>query len=141
MAGNDVNEQNRSYIPIDISITSEYHTSEDSDWQEQCNQLYQQLNNAIDEGTIEPRKVEVQNDGHRGGFLELFNTITAGIASIGGLSALIEIAKIWLEHRKGSEVSLKFPDGSEIKLSSASESDLERILELYEKKLSHPSAE
>jgi len=140
MAGTDVRDQDKNYIPINISLTSDFHASDDSEWQKECNQFYQQLNGALDEGTLEPESVKSVEGGHRGEFLEMFNTITAGIASIGGLTVLIEIAKLWMEHRKGTEISLKFPDGSEINMSSASKSDIEKVIELYQNKLSNPPA-
>jgi hypothetical protein len=85
--------------------------------------------------------VEVDEDGHRGGILEVFNILTAGIASIGGLTAIIGAAKLWLEYRKGTEIELKFPDGTGIKLSSASNEDINKLLSLCEKKLAQSQAE
>ncbi len=91
-----------------------------------------QIKNSLDTGTVEPLKVEKEEKGHRGGFLEIFSTVIAGISSIGGLTAIIELAKLWLEHRKGCEITLKFPDGSEMKVSDASKED---IMNVYEKQL------
>jgi hypothetical protein len=119
-------------LPIIISLESVDYRPEDSDWQEECRQLYMRIKNTVDTGTVEPLKVEKEEKGYRGGFIEIFSTVTAGISSIGGLTAIIELAKLWLEHRKGSEITLKFPDGSEMKVSGASKED---ILNVYEKQL------
>ena len=119
-------------LPVTINLESENYQPDDSEWQEECHQLYRQIKSILDAGTIEPLKVSKEGKGYRGGFIEIFNTVTAGIASIGGLSVIIDLAKLWLEHRKGSEITLKFPDGSEMKISSASKED---ILKLYEKQL------
>ena len=121
-----------SNLPLVINLESKDYAPEDSEWQEECHQLYMQIKNALDTGTVEPLKVEKEGKGHCGGFLEVFNMINAGITSIGGFTVIIELAKLWLEHRKGSEITLKFPDGSEMKVSGASKED---ILNLYEKQL------
>lgn len=119
-------------LPVTINLESASYGPEDSEWQQECHQLYNQIRDALDAGTIEPLKVSKRGKGYRGGFVEIFNTVTAGIASIGGLSVIIDLAKLWLEHRKGSEITLKFPDGSEMKVSRASKED---ILKLYERQL------
>lgn len=127
-----MDQKRSSYLPIVISMESENYGPEDSYWQKECHQLYSQIKKTLDEGTIEPLNVEREGRGYRGGFLEIFSTITAGIASIGGFTAIIELAKLWLENRKGCEITLKFPDGSELKISGASK---EEILSLYERQL------
>jgi hypothetical protein len=119
-------------LPVTINLESENYKPDDSEWQQECHQLYSQIRDTLDTGTIEPLKVSKGGKGYRGGFVEIFSTVTAGIASIGGLSVIIDLAKLWLEHRKGSEITLKFPDGSEMKVSRASKED---ILKLYERQL------
>lgn len=122
-----------SYLPIVISLESKDYAPKDSDWQRECHHLYLKIKNSLDEGIVEPLKVEEKEKGRRGGLIEIYNMITAGIASIGGLTVIIELVKLWLEHKKGSaEITLKFPDGSEIKVSGASKED---ILNLYQKQL------
>lgn len=122
-----------SHLPIVFRLESKDYAPEDSEWQKECHQLFMQIKNASDTGIVEPQKVEKEEDGYRGGFVEIFSTITAGIGSIGGLTAIIELAKLWLGHRKGTaEITLKFPDGGEMKVSGASKED---ILNLYEKQL------
>ena len=127
-----MDQKRSSYLPIVISIESKNYAPEDSDWQKECHQLYSQIRKTPDEGIVEPLKAEKEENGYRGGFIEIFSTITAGIASIGGLTAIIELAKLWLGNRKGCEITLKFPDGSEMKVSGASK---EEILSLYERQL------
>ena len=134
-------EQDKKYLPIDITIESRDYAPGDSEWQEECNSLYQQMKQSLDDGTLEPEMLEVEEDGHRGGILEIFNVLTAGISSIGGLTAIIGAAKLWLDYRKGAEIELKFPDGTGIKLSSASDDDINKLLDLYEKKLAQSNVE
>lgn len=136
-----MSKQEKSYLPLDITIESQDYSPADSEWQEECNRLYHQIKSSLGDGSLEPRKVEVDEDGHRGGILEVFNILTAGIASIGGLTAIIGAAKLWLEYRKGTEIELKFPDGTGIKLSSASNEDIDKLLSLCEKKLAQSQAE
>jgi hypothetical protein len=136
-----VSEQEKAYLPLEITIESQDYSPGDSEWQEECHSFYEQIKSSIGEGSLEPRKLEVVEDGHRGGILEIFSTLTAGIASIGGLTAIIGVAKLWLEYRKGTEIELKFPDGTGIKLSSASEKDIDKLLTIYEKKLAQSQPE
>jgi hypothetical protein len=119
-------------FPIVLNIDAKDQNPEDSDWQNECHQLYVQLKDALYADTIESRTIQTESSNDRGDFIELFNTITAGIASIGGLSLIVDVIKIWLERRKGAEITLKFPDGSEMKISRASKED---ILSLYEKQI------
>jgi hypothetical protein len=125
------------YCPVTLKIETKGRKPEDSDWQNECHQLYMQIKKTMDVGTIEPLRVKAEGRTYRGDILELFNSITAGIASVGGLSVLIDVVKLWLEHRKGTEVTLKFPDGSEMKITRASK---EEILNLYEKQTAKQSS-
>jgi len=64
-----------STLSLVVSIESKDYAPEDSEWQEECHKFYMQIKNALDEGTVESLKVEKEEEGHRGGFLEIFSTI------------------------------------------------------------------
>ncbi len=119
-----------SNLPLVIKLESKDYAQEDSEWQEECHQLYVQIKNVLDTGTVEPVKVEREEKGHRGGFLEMFDTMTVTT----GDEVMVFIGKVvmhWYERRKSStEITLKFPDGAEMRISAASKDD---ILSLYEK--------
>ncbi|MBI2485627.1 MAG: hypothetical protein HYW01_01440 [Deltaproteobacteria bacterium] len=119
-----------SNLPLVIKLESKDYSPQDSEWQEECRQLYVQIKRALDTGTVEPLKVETEEKGHRGGFLETFDMLTVKT----GVEVMVLVGQIvmhWYQRRKDStEITLKFPDGGEMRISAASKDD---ILSLYEK--------
>src|ERR1700752_865186 len=129
-----MSKKKTSDLPFMIKLESDDYASEDSEWQEECRKLYMRIKDTLNEGTVEPIKVKKEEEGHRGPLeFEMFDTFIAHIvvtSSIAGIKTIFDLAKLWLENRRGAEVVLKFSDGSEIKVSGASKED---ILNLYEK--------
>ena len=99
-------------FPLIINIESENQRPEDSEWQGECHHLFTQLRNTLDDGTLEPLKLRAGSETYRGDLVGCLLQFTAGIASIGGLSVIIDMLKLWLERRKNVDVTLKFPDGT-----------------------------
>ena len=133
--GNIMSNAEKFHLPVEIHIISEVLEPHENDWQQECHQFYRQIRRAPEIDKVEPHKKEIEEEGHRGGAIEIFNMITTGISSVGGLTAIVSVASLWLEHRKQSKVVLKFPDGMEITLPNASESEINRILKLYQDKI------
>jgi len=122
-----------SNLPLVIKLESKDYSPGDSEWQEECRQLYSQIKKTLDTGTVEPLKVEKEEKGHRGGFLETFDMLTVK-TSVEVMVLLGQVVMHWYRRRKDTtEITLKFPDGGEMKISAASKDD---ILSLYEKHVS-----
>ena len=128
-----MSEPNKSPFTFTIQIESQDYTSEDSDWQEECRQFYNNLSDELEEGELEPVK-QASKEGDKADFIELFNQIVTYGISIGAFSALYQLAKLWLEQRNNCDIVLKFPDGSEMKMQGLSQQEAEQKMQEHQKK-------
>ncbi len=126
-------EPNHSSFTFTIQLESQDYIPEDSEWQEECRQFYNNLYDEIEEGELEPNKKE-SREGDKSGFIELFNEIVTYGISIGGFSAMYQLSKLWLDQRSNCDIVLKFPDGSEMKMRGLSPEEAEQKMQEHQQK-------
>jgi hypothetical protein len=78
-----------------------------------------------------PEKIPSDPNGRSADFLFLFNQFVITGLSLGAFKAAFELAKLWLEQRQNCEVTLKFPDGSQMKVSNLAHDQAEHIWESH----------
>ncbi|ETX01275.1 effector-associated constant component EACC1 [Candidatus Entotheonella palauensis] len=117
---------NPSAANLEIRVESPHDDPTDADWQRECRELYNRLLDLPEVGGVTP-KTQPALAGDKGA-LEQFHQLIAYGISIGAFSALYQVVKLWLEHRPRCDVTLKFPDGSEIKAQKVSLQEAERLM-------------
>src|SRR4051794_6392270 len=112
-------------------------SSTDGKWSEQQSQearsLFLELKSGLDAGSVKQQPLE-GTAPHRG-VVEAFRNLFVSGISLGGFGTLFEILKTWLESRPTVEVTLKYPDGSEVKVSKISLEAAQQLHEEHARKL------
>jgi hypothetical protein len=109
-----------------LSITSsESHRKK---WFEDCQKLYYEIALNLEPGQVRPMKTAV-NSGERG-LTELFQNLVLTGINLGVFAGLYNLLKLWVENKKTSEVTIKYPDGFTLTVSRIS---LEEALEMHKK--------
>lgn len=109
-----------------ISITSS--ESYRKEWLEDCQKLYYEIALNLEHGLVQPVKAAV-NSGERG-LTELFQNLMLTGINLGVFAGLYNLLKLWVENRKTSEVTIKYPDGFTLIVTRIS---LEEALEMHKK--------
>ncbi len=112
---------------IRVLIHPTDRSPEESDWQEECRQLYDQIRRSREVAKLQPLR-KAGGPGDRG-VLELFHNFVATGVSLGAFAAIYQMARLWLEHRKNVEITLALPNGISLNVSNIS---YEEALRLYE---------
>ena len=93
--------------------------------------LYRDLKKGLDVGEVTPK--QVAGFAANRGFIDSVMHLVVQGSSLGAFSAMFEILKVWLAERPTYEITLKYPDGSELKASHLS---MEQAIALHEKHVS-----
>jgi len=106
---------------------------ESNDWQSECRKLYGQVQKALREyeGEVSPLTCRAGADERSGLLLEFFHQFIAHGISIGGFKAIYELAKTWGDYRKNCEITLAFPDGTQLKVGKISYDEAVKLWEQH----------
>lgn len=110
---------------LEIEVTGDSALSEED--REACRRLYLDLKAGLDEGEVTPKQAE--GIAANRGVVDVFRSLIVQGISVGAFGGLFEILKVWLGQRPTFEITLKYPDGSELKASKLS---MEQALALHE---------
>lgn len=103
-------------------------------WQRQCSILYSELHKNLISGSIEPLTSEFK-EGERASTDALLNLLLASGITLETFDRMYDVFKLWLEFRNSAEVTLKYDDGSTIKLTSLSKSEALKLMEEHQKRI------
>lgn len=103
-------------------------------WQKQCSILYSELHNNLISGSIEPLTSECK-EGERAGTDILLNLLLASGITLEIFDRMYDVFKLWLEFRNSADVTLKYEDGSAIKLTHLSKSEALELMEKHQKRI------
>jgi len=107
-------------------------------WQRQCSILYTELHkNLISDsisGSIEPLTSECEIS-ERAGIESILNLLLASGITLETFDRMYDVFKLWLEFRNSAEITLKYEDGSTIKLTHLSKSEALKLMEKHQKKI------
>lgn len=101
-------------------------------WQKQCSILYNELHKNLKFGYIEPLTSECE-ESERAGIDSLLNILLASGITLEAFDRMYDVFKLWLEFRNSAEVTLKYEDGSTIKLTHLSKSEALKLMEKHQK--------
>ena len=85
---------------------------------QEAKDLYLELVGGLNEGQVQPWQGRGVAD-HRG-FDDSFRLFILTGINFGVFAGMFEILKTWLQARSTCEITLKYPDGSELKISNLS---------------------
>ncbi len=126
-----MSEANPSAVNLEIRVESPHDDPTDDVWQQECRELYNRLLDLPEVGGVTP-KTQPSQTGDKD-VLEQFHELIAYGISIGAFSALYQVVKLWLEHRPRCDVTVTFPDGSEIKAKNVSLQEAERLSQSHQR--------
>jgi len=99
-------------------------------WQKQCKILYSNILKDLPTGSIHPLKSKSAK-GEKGDIVAIFSILNAaGITKI-AFDRMYNVMKIWLENRPKTRVSIKYQDGSIIKLTGLTNSEALKLIETH----------
>lgn len=111
----------------EIDVSTDY-------WQKQCSILYGELRRNLGSGSIEPLTSEGK-PGERTGIDTLLHVLLATGITIETFDRMYDVFKLWLEFRNSAEVTLKYEDGSEMKITHLSKSKALKLMEKHQKRI------
>lgn len=103
-------------------------------WQKQCSILYSELHKNLISGSIEPLTSECK-EGDRASTDTLLNLLLASGITLETFDRMYDMFKLWLEFRNSAEITLKYEDGSTIKLTHLSKSEALKLMEKHQKRI------
>lgn len=103
-------------------------------WQKQCSVLYNELNNNLISGSIEPLTSECEN-GEKADLFTIFNVLIASSLTKIALERMFDVFETWLENRSSVKVVLKFDDGSTIELPHQTKAEAVRFMEEHQRRI------
>lgn len=98
-------------------------------WFEECQQLYFEIALKLEQGSVKPVKNPAGTDD-RSLFANLFQNLLLKGINLSVFSGLYNLLKLWIMDRKACEVTITYPDGFTLKVSTIS---LDTALELHRK--------
>ena len=99
-------------------------------WQKQCKILYSNILKDLPTGSIQPLKSKSAK-GEKCDIVAIFSILNAaGITKI-AFDRMYNVMKIWLENRPKTRVSIKYQDGSIIKLTGLTNSEALKLIETH----------
>jgi hypothetical protein len=118
---------------ISINLESSDYETHDLAWQQQCQQLYQQLNSAITEVEIKPQR-QLAEDGSMGSeYIDLFHNILIYGTTTGAFAMVYDLLKLWLSQRQNANVILNYGDGNSIELKNLTKEKALKLIEQHKK--------
>lgn len=103
-------------------------------WQKQCSILYSELHKNLISGSIEPLTSEC-GESERSGIESILNLLLASGITLETFDRMYDVFKLWLEFRNSAEITLKYEDGSTIKLTHLSKSEALKLMEKHHKRI------
>ncbi len=103
-------------------------------WQKQCSILYSELHKSLISGSIEPLTSECK-EGERAGIDSILHLLLASGITLETFDRMYDVFKLWLEFRNSAEITLKYEDGSTIKLTHLSKSEALKLMEKHQKRI------
>jgi hypothetical protein len=118
---------------LTISISSPDDLSQAA-LNDELRRVFLDLKEDLDGGTIDADEAEGRAT-KRSGIVELFRSFVVAGVNLGVFSAVFTVFKTWLESKPTCEVTLTYPDGTQIKISKVTLAEAERLHEAHLKKL------
>jgi len=103
-------------------------------WQRQCSILYTELHKNLISGSIEPLTSECEIS-ERAGIESILNLLLASGITLETFDRMYDVFKFWLEFRNSAEITLKYEDGSIIKLPHLSKSEALKLMKKHQKRI------
>lgn len=103
-------------------------------WQKQCSILYNEFHKNLISGSIEPLTSEC-GEREKSGVDSIFNLLLASGITLETFDRMYDVFKLWLEFRNSAEITLKYEDGSTIKLTHLSKSEALKLMEKHQKRI------
>lgn len=97
-------------------------------WQDQCWYLYDELSRALPESSIKPLTLE-SSTGERADITIFFHTIIIEITAKIFVEIVFEAIKNWHYYRPESNIEIKCPDGSIVKITKQSIPELQKYFD------------
>jgi len=104
-----------------------------SNWQKQCQTLYDSVRKNLSEGSIEPVARKGEEGEKTGGVISYDSLALAGV-TLNSFYILLKLINVWERNRRNANVKLRTKNGSEFVLSNVSVEEAREIFEMLRQK-------